>query len=292
MSYRGRILVVNNLVSSALWHKLMCADPPASLLSTIQRLLVDFFWDKLHWVPQGILFLPKEEGGQGLVHLASRWAAFRLQFLQRLLKGPEVLVWRPLAISILQRAGELGLSLFLTDGSRPMSPSLPPFYRSLLSVWSVLKKQRQANTVSLCWLLKEPLLHGSLTCPDWAGPALCGRFSTVGIHTLGHLLERAGPQLNNSVELAGHLGLKSSRTVDRLLAHWNQQLTGKARILLTEFSAGTLVPDSTDPFPDIYLSPDLGHSPGPTIFSPVSVSLEGTGKMFYKLMVQALNHKK
>lgn len=111
MSYRGRILVVNNLVSSALWHKLMCADPPASLLSTIQRLLVDFFWDKLHWVPQGILFLPKEEGGQGLVHLASRWAAFRLQFLQRLLKGPEVLVWRPLAISILQRAGELGLSL-------------------------------------------------------------------------------------------------------------------------------------------------------------------------------------
>ncbi|XP_049341526.1 uncharacterized protein LOC125806062 [Astyanax mexicanus] len=50
--------------------------------------LVDFFWDRLHWVPQGLLYLPKENGGQGLVHLASRTAAFRLQFLQRLLAGP------------------------------------------------------------------------------------------------------------------------------------------------------------------------------------------------------------
>ncbi|KAI3373012.1 hypothetical protein L3Q82_023446 [Scortum barcoo] len=46
------------------------------LLSRIQAVLVDFFWDRLHWVPQSILFLPKEEGGQGLVHLASRGAAF------------------------------------------------------------------------------------------------------------------------------------------------------------------------------------------------------------------------
>ncbi|KAI3355856.1 hypothetical protein L3Q82_004226 [Scortum barcoo] len=30
-----------------------------------EAVLVDFFWDRLHWVPQSILFLPKEEGGQG-----------------------------------------------------------------------------------------------------------------------------------------------------------------------------------------------------------------------------------
>lgn len=44
MSYRGRVLVINNLVSSALWHRLACVDPPASLLSQIQRVLVDFFF--------------------------------------------------------------------------------------------------------------------------------------------------------------------------------------------------------------------------------------------------------
>ncbi|KAK3549037.1 hypothetical protein QTP70_028519 [Hemibagrus guttatus] len=90
MSYRGRTLVINNLAASFLWHKLACVDPPPNLLASIQALLVDFFWDGLHWIPQSVLHLPKEEGGQGLVQLASRTAAFRLQFLQRLLTVVEV----------------------------------------------------------------------------------------------------------------------------------------------------------------------------------------------------------
>ncbi|KAK3533143.1 hypothetical protein QTP70_010181 [Hemibagrus guttatus] len=84
MSYRGRTLVINNLAASSLWHKLACVDPPPNLLASIQALLVDFFWDGLHWISQSVLHLPKEEGGQGLVQLASRTADFRLQFLQRL----------------------------------------------------------------------------------------------------------------------------------------------------------------------------------------------------------------
>ncbi|KAK3542537.1 hypothetical protein QTP86_028678, partial [Hemibagrus guttatus] len=87
MSYRGRTLVINNLTASSLWHKLACVDPPPNLLANIQGQLVDFFWDGLHWIPQSVLHLPKEEGGQGLVQLSSRAAAFHLQFIQRLLTG-------------------------------------------------------------------------------------------------------------------------------------------------------------------------------------------------------------
>lgn len=101
MSFRGRTLVINNLASSMLWHRLSCVYPPVQLLTKIQAVLVDFFWDRLHWVPQSVLFLPKEEGGQGLIHLASRGAAFRLCFIQRLLVGPIDLVWRPLARTVL-----------------------------------------------------------------------------------------------------------------------------------------------------------------------------------------------
>ena len=46
MSYRGRTLISNNLVSSSLWHRLACVNPPVSLLSKIQLVLVDFIWDK------------------------------------------------------------------------------------------------------------------------------------------------------------------------------------------------------------------------------------------------------
>lgn len=54
---------------------------------------VDFVWDKLHWIPQSVLFLSSEEGGHGLVHLASGGGAFRFQLVQRLLTGPSDLVF-------------------------------------------------------------------------------------------------------------------------------------------------------------------------------------------------------
>ncbi len=55
MSYKGQILIVNNLVASALWHRLICIDPPADVLAKIQSILIDFFWDKLHWVQKSVL---------------------------------------------------------------------------------------------------------------------------------------------------------------------------------------------------------------------------------------------
>ena len=61
MSYRGRAIIINNLVASSLWHRLAVLEPPAGLLGRLQSIIVDFFWDKLHWVSQSILFLPKEE---------------------------------------------------------------------------------------------------------------------------------------------------------------------------------------------------------------------------------------
>ena len=100
MSYRGRVLVLNNinnlnlnyLVASLLWHRLSCVDPPSGLLAEIQKKIVDFFSGSLHWVPQGVLYLSREEGGQDLIHLASRTATFRLQFIKRFLTGTSDLI--------------------------------------------------------------------------------------------------------------------------------------------------------------------------------------------------------
>ncbi|KAI3360881.1 hypothetical protein L3Q82_012889, partial [Scortum barcoo] len=128
---------------SSLWHRLAVVDPPSNLLSRVQAILVNFFWDRLHWLPQAVLFLPKEEGGQGLVHLASRCVSFRLQFIQRLLYGPQDLVWRPLAQLTLQSVGGLGLqqSVFLMDFKTVNLFSLPVFYRGLFSMWKLLWRQ-------------------------------------------------------------------------------------------------------------------------------------------------------
>ncbi|KAK3508637.1 hypothetical protein QTP70_001184 [Hemibagrus guttatus] len=167
MSYRGQMLVINNLAASFLWHKLACVDPPPNLLASIQALLVDNFWDGLHWIPQSVLHMPKEEWGQGLVQLASRTAAFCLQFLQRLLTGPKDLIWRLVAHGLLHKVGGLRLdrTLFLMDTKTLDVSGLPSFYRGLFKIWNCFRK-RNKGCGTLHWLLEEP----RFTADVWASP--------------------------------------------------------------------------------------------------------------------------
>lgn len=60
-----------------------------------------------------MLFLPKEEGGQGLTHVASRGAASPLQFIPKSLA-----VRRPIAGAILGVCGGLGLALSCFNGPK------------------------------------------------------------------------------------------------------------------------------------------------------------------------------
>lgn len=84
VSYRDRVLMVNNLVASALWHRLSVLPPPGGLSQETQRTIVDFFWSRQHWLRSAILYLPVQQGGQGPGDIASRVTAFRLQTAQRL----------------------------------------------------------------------------------------------------------------------------------------------------------------------------------------------------------------
>ncbi len=80
MWYRGRTLIINNLVASSLRHRLACVDPPVSLLSDIQRVLIDFFCEKLHWVSQSVLYLSKDERRTGSYKCAKQNCSFSYVF--------------------------------------------------------------------------------------------------------------------------------------------------------------------------------------------------------------------
>ena len=47
LSYRGRVLVIHNLVASFLWHRVICLQPLEDLLNGVQKQLLDFFWGGL-----------------------------------------------------------------------------------------------------------------------------------------------------------------------------------------------------------------------------------------------------
>ena len=257
MSYRGRVLVVNNLVASMLWHRLACMDPPSGLLVQLQTRIVDFFWDGLHWVPQGVLFLPREEGGQGLIHLASRTATFRLQFIQRFLTRPADLVWRDVASCILRRVSNLGLdaALVLIDSKFLKLNGLPPFYQGVFKSWALFECNSGKSSTSLFWLLKEPLVHGArLDVCSGATPGLMAALCRTKTLVLKQLVDAVGPALSDAQAVSHLLGFRSTRVAQRVLELWRQRLSGRERSLLMAYSHGT-EPDCSDPFPEVYISP-------------------------------------
>ena len=232
-----------------------------------QRKMVDFFWDGLHWVPQGVLFLTREEGGQGLVHLASRTATFRLQFLQKYLTGPADLVWRDVASCILRHADHLGLdaALFLIDSKLLKLSGLPLFYQGVFKSWALFNCKRYPKSDSLYWLLREPLIHGAKLDISSVTPGLTVALLKTKTLCLQQLVDAVGPALGDARALGSLLGLHSVRVAGRLLELWRQRLTGRDRSLLMDYEKRKAIPDPADPFPDISLSPGLGELTGPLL---------------------------
>ena len=295
MSFKGRVLVLNNLIASQLWHRLTCLDPPSGFLAHIQRRMVDFFWEGLHWVPQGVLFLAREEGGQGLVHLASRTATFRLQFIKKYLTSPEGLVWRDVASCILRSANNLGLdtALFLIDFSVLKLSGLPPFYQGVFKSWALFTRKRCPQSNSLYWLLREPLIYrAKLDVSSSTTPGLTGALLRSGALCLQQLVNAVGPTLSDAPALGSLLGLQSVRVARRLLELWRQRLTWKERSLLRNYSQGEVEPDPADPFPEISLSPGLGELTGPLLATtrPEDLTLhKADKKTLYFNCVKVLN---
>ncbi len=137
-------------------------EPPEDLVQVIQQRLVNFFWSGPHWFKAAVLYLPRQEGGQGLIDIRARLRTFRMQTAQRLLYGVDV-SWAEVACALLIRAGNMGLDrhLFLMDINRLNLSSLSLFYRSILKSWTLFTLSLSADSTQKLWLKEEQLLFNS-----------------------------------------------------------------------------------------------------------------------------------
>ena len=194
-------------------------------------------------------FFPKDEGGQGLIHLQSRTAAFRLQFVKRLLTGPTDVAWRGLSCAILKMGGNLGLdkSLFLMKPDVRLFSKLPPFYRSCFKVWALFNVRRFGPATSLHWLLQEPVVGGArLDVSSTNFPALQKMLCGAKIVTLKDVVNLTGPYFGNRRGFADSLGLRSLRVVSQLLEKWRASCITDETELLVDYCAGVCRPEKQD----------------------------------------------
>lgn len=218
ISYRGRVLIINNLAVSTLWHRLAVLSPPRGVLEDLQKKVVDFFWSGYHWLRAQILYLPVSEGGQGLVDLESRVTAFRLQAAQKLLYNKES-CWGTVACTILRRAGGLGLDrqLFIMNHDGLNLSGLSDFYAAVLKAWGCLRPTRSSGLEAGPWVWEEPIFHNPLLQLDtgFTTATLKGRLMRGGLTKLGHMCGPGGQGWKTQQELSDQTGIVSHRLLER-----------------------------------------------------------------------------
>ncbi len=253
LSYRGRVLICNNLVASSLWHRMMILEPPEDLVRQIQRCLVDFFWSGQHWLKAPVLYLHRHEGGQGLVDIISRVKTFRLQVAQRLLYGKDV-SWAGIACTLLRKAGNMGLDrhLFLMEINKLDLAGLTPFYRSLFKVWTLFKFSRELNNAQSLWQREEPLLFNpALNLDVFEDMSLRRSLWAAKITKIGHLIPE-GEWLSAGI-FAEKLGIRSIRVATKMLTQIVEFLPQSYRLSLETYNGET---DTFD-FPELEITPEL-----------------------------------
>lgn len=256
LSYRGRVLVINNLAASMLWHKTTVLDPPSELIGSIQREFINFFWDGYHWLAPGVLHLPLSEGGQGLIHVESKVLALRLQTLQRLLYSPEGTPWVQFGLAVLRKAGGglLDKHLVLMDcdwAQRRVQPH-SSFYSSVFKALGLLSMSREGD---VHFGAEEPLFYNKfLGAQQGFSPLLIDLFIGRGFSRVRDLLDLPNEGWKPVELLAQQLGFRSLRTMGRLLGSLKDSLPDGLRLSLGPGAARGVGTD-TPVFPDFKISP-------------------------------------
>ncbi|KAK3516016.1 hypothetical protein QTP70_001673, partial [Hemibagrus guttatus] len=162
LSYRGRVLVTNNLIAFFLWHLFTLLEPPEPLIKEVQKRIVNFFWAGQHWTRAPVLYLPLQEGGQGLIDLSCRVRTFRLQAAQRLLYGKEI-AWADMAYALLRCVEYLNYDkhLFVLNLREMDLSATTLLYKSVLRAWSSVLRISRINAQPFHAL--NPLIQSSDT---------------------------------------------------------------------------------------------------------------------------------
>ena len=258
LSYRGRVLVANNLVASTLWHRLIALTPPRGLMEDIQRVILDFFWSGRHWIRAAALYLPVAEGGQGLINIQAKIASFRLQTAQRLLYncGPS---WFDTARLLLKRAGRLGYDkqLFLLKSEDVDLTGLTPFYSSVLQAWQIFKATRTKNETPGMWLFEEPLFFNTLIQTQTLQSAsLRAYFREAGCTKLGHLMKMTATSVDI---LRQRSNITSIRVINRVVEEVCAALPQPLRVFAQDHSVCDQWTEGEYSFPSLSVTPVVGE---------------------------------
>ena len=191
LSFKGKIIIANQLAASKIFHGLAVLSPPENVLSELQNILVDFVWsNKRLYLKKQVPFQKPDRGGLGLACLQARIFTFRFTTIQRFLN----LCSHPayfLVSHFLKQYRKLGFDyqLFLLKTDSKCYTSLPVYYSEILRAWTASGARIKTQPDSINHVFNLPLngQFASFTA-DGDQPPLA-RLTACGIKLIRYFLD-------------------------------------------------------------------------------------------------------
>ena len=100
LSLKGKIMILNSTILSKVWYLSTVFEMPKFAWSDkngngLQRMIFQFLWDEVNPEPiqRKVMYLPKEKGGLGLIHLITQGKALRLKYVYEIPKLMNIKTW-------------------------------------------------------------------------------------------------------------------------------------------------------------------------------------------------------
>ena len=190
LSFKGRVLIANQLAASKNFHCLAALAPPDVFLSELQRRLVDFVWsNKRHYLKEQIVYQKPDKGGFGLVNLQARVFTFRLSHIFRYLKGEFHHSFNFLEYH-LRRFQKLNYDfhLFFLNTDPLFDIGMPSYYGEIMRAWRLSGARLEIIHDSVSHVLNLPINTPLIENATDDGASLSMRLSTRGVGLVRNLL--------------------------------------------------------------------------------------------------------
>ena len=139
LSFQGKIVIINSLALSQVWHLCHIFPMPGWAGKRILTAVWNFFWSgKRDLVARTMVSFPKGQGGFGVINLREKADSFALQWLKRFF-APSEGKWKAFFTHYYMSAFNMQpRNALLAEHCRQQVKQLPDFYQIVHWVWQTL----------------------------------------------------------------------------------------------------------------------------------------------------------
>uniref|UniRef100_A0A671PCM7 Reverse transcriptase domain-containing protein n=1 Tax=Sinocyclocheilus anshuiensis TaxID=1608454 RepID=A0A671PCM7_9TELE len=164
LTLKGRVLIVNVLMVSKLWHILYVASMPLWTEKRLKKCFLDFLWDgKPPRIAYNTLIGAVGKGGLGLMDVEQRKNSLRVKMISKYLDEGNKAAWKRTMEYFLSKCGNfnLGDNVLWMRVKKFMTEGLPDFYKELMGAWGKFLTCVHFNTQGRENILNQPLFLNS-----------------------------------------------------------------------------------------------------------------------------------